>query len=383
MNIYEPAEDSFLLLKHVPAYAKGKVLDMGAGSGIIAKEAAKFAREVVAVDINPKAIEKIQHANTRNLSAKLSNLFSHIKGSFDVIFFNPPYLPDDPRAADIALDGGKHGYEVIERFLCSAKDHLKNDGKILLLFSSQSKKPKVEEFIRSNGYHFREIDRRNIEFETLYVYEISLGPIIRIPRSNKIKDIHLLAKGHRGLIFKGVQKKKTVAIKLQREDSPAMGTVHREAEMLKVLNKKGIGPHLLSEGRDFFVYEFVEGKFLMDYLQGASKEKVLWVIREVLDQMRLLDNLNLNKEEMHHPYKHIIIGDSKVTLIDFERCKKTPDPKNVTQFLQCITSFALVPLLGEKDISIDIPSIKKMAAAYKSRHAEGEYKKIKNLFISP
>ncbi|MBU1854097.1 MAG: methyltransferase domain-containing protein, partial [Nanoarchaeota archaeon] len=54
--IYGPGEDSFLMMKQIKDYAKGLVLDMGTGSGIQAEEANKYADEVLAVDVNPEAI---------------------------------------------------------------------------------------------------------------------------------------------------------------------------------------------------------------------------------------------------------------------------------------------------------------------------------------
>ncbi len=55
--IYDPREDSFLLQKQIKNYAKGLVLDMGTGSGILAEEAAKYAEKVIAADVNPEVIE--------------------------------------------------------------------------------------------------------------------------------------------------------------------------------------------------------------------------------------------------------------------------------------------------------------------------------------
>ena len=57
MDIYEPAEDSYLLQKYVKELAIGRVLDMGTGSGIQAITALKNlqVRLVLAVDINPEA----------------------------------------------------------------------------------------------------------------------------------------------------------------------------------------------------------------------------------------------------------------------------------------------------------------------------------------
>ena len=38
-SIYQPQEDTYLILEQVKQFAKGKVLDMGTGTGILAFEA--------------------------------------------------------------------------------------------------------------------------------------------------------------------------------------------------------------------------------------------------------------------------------------------------------------------------------------------------------
>ncbi|NQU98517.1 methyltransferase [Candidatus Woesearchaeota archaeon] len=168
--MYEPREDSFLLRKHLKKYAKGLVLDMGTGSGVQAKEASKYAK-VIAVDINPDAIKHCKEEYS-NIDFRKSDLFSNVKEEFDLIIFNPPYLPTEPKAPDVALDGGIEGWELIERFLKQAKDYLKKEGVILLLFSSFSKKEKVDSILKEENYKYKEIDKEHIHFEDLYVYEI-------------------------------------------------------------------------------------------------------------------------------------------------------------------------------------------------------------------
>ncbi|MFH1770283.1 MAG: HemK2/MTQ2 family protein methyltransferase [archaeon] len=165
--IYEPREDSFLLQKHIKDYAKGSVLDMGTGSGILAEEAIKYTDKVLAADINKEAIKKHSKIEFRQ-----SNLFSNVKESFDLIIFNPPYLPSCAKDSDIALDGGKEGYELIEKFLKQAKKHLNKNGVILLLFSSFSKKEKIDKVLKEENYSYKEIAKEHIHFEDLYVYEI-------------------------------------------------------------------------------------------------------------------------------------------------------------------------------------------------------------------
>ena len=175
--IYEPREDSFLMEKAVKKYAYGKVLDMGTGSGIQAIAAAKNkkVRSVIAVDINKEAVmDTLQNAMKEGIpiSVQQSNLFENLDEKFDTIIFNPPYLPSDPKLKDLTLDGGKKGYELIQKFLKQAKKHLEKKGIILLLFSSLTDKDKVEDILTKNKYKYKEIDKLNLDFEELYIYSI-------------------------------------------------------------------------------------------------------------------------------------------------------------------------------------------------------------------
>ena len=170
MQIYKPREDSELLKSVIKEYSKGFVLDMGTGTGILAQEVAKTANKVLAVDINKTAIEYCKkNIKDERITFRKSNLFKNIKEKFDLIIFNPPYLPEDKNVKDIALDGGKHGYELIERFLKKSKNHLKSNGKILLLYSSLTNKEEVEQIIKENNYNFKIIKTKKLFFEELYV----------------------------------------------------------------------------------------------------------------------------------------------------------------------------------------------------------------------
>jgi methylase of polypeptide subunit release factors len=84
--IYQPAEDSFLLEKYVKKFSKNKsVLDVGSGCGIQAKAAIlSGAKSVLAIDINPESVDYIKKAGIHTIK---SNLFSKVKGKFDLIIF--------------------------------------------------------------------------------------------------------------------------------------------------------------------------------------------------------------------------------------------------------------------------------------------------------
>jgi release factor glutamine methyltransferase len=167
-NIYQPREDSYLLEKYVKKLARGRVLDMGTGSGIQARAALENAESVTAVDINSEAIIK-----NNKITFLISDLFSNVKGKFDTIIFNAPYLPSEGER-DPALDGGKEGHETIERFLTQAKEFLAGDGIILLVFSSLTNKDKVDRIIKENGYSFELLEKVHISFEDIYCYKLEI-----------------------------------------------------------------------------------------------------------------------------------------------------------------------------------------------------------------
>lgn len=392
--IYEPSDDTYLLRSCVNKYATGKVLEIGTGSGLLAETAAqkKDVHSVLATDINRDAIAYCkQHCTSKKIVWKVSDLFSAVKGTFDTIIFNPPYLPYDSREDEETRQvttGGKRGYELTERFLNAVNAYLTRDGIVLLLLSTLTGKEKINEILQNNLLDHEEIASKKIPFETLYVYKISKNHFGRILDEKGLMNIKRLTRGHRGLIFTADEKKgiqllrapRRVTIKIQRWDIAAKGTVNNEITMLKKLNKKGIGPKLLDGGENFFIYEFIPGKFILDYFRSANKTGARNMLLEVFEQMRTMDVLHLNKEEMHHPVKHVIITPKKkAVLVDFERCKPTHKPHNVTQFCQFVTSALVTPLLRKKGITIDKQEMMRRAAVYKKSLSDEDYRIVVDL----
>ncbi len=377
--IYTPSDDSYLLLEQVEKYAFGKVLDMGTGSGILAINAAKSpkVKSVLAADIFNDVISYINKQKLKKIKAVKSDLFENIKGKFDTIMFNPPYLPADKREAKesaLTTTGGKHGYEVLENFLLEINNYLTKNGIGLILFSSLTNKNKVNEILDSIGYEYEELSSAKIPFETLYTYKIKRNWLMN-GLFGKAANIKKLMKGHRGMIYTGKYKNKKIAIKAQRKDISAR-TVNREAVMIKKLNKYNIAPKLLFKGNDYFAYEYVEGKFIIDFLKNSSKNKTKKVLFNVLNQCRTLDKLKISKEEMHNPWKHVVIG-KKITLVDFERAHYDLKPKNVTQFLQYILRNS--KLLAEKGIKIDKNKLIQLGKEYKNNQTDKNYNEIRKL----
>jgi release factor glutamine methyltransferase len=384
MDVYEPAEDSFLLQKYVEEHAFGRVLDIGTGSGIQALTAAdcKNVREVVAVDINKRAIKELSAKRNRKVRAIESDLFSQVNDKFNLIIFNPPYLPQDLGINDPALYGGEKGWEVSEKFFSEVSDYLISNGKILFLFSSLTDKDKIEEMISGRLLDFQELATEKLPlFETLYVYLIEKSQLLIDLERKNVFGINYLTHGKRGNIFIGQQDKSTlvkthfakseivkVAIKVKRAESKAINRMSNEVNWLKLLNKKNIGPKLLFYGEDYFVYEYVEGSFILDWVKGKSRKKVVFVLINVLNQCFIMDKMGVSKEEMHHPFKHVLVDKFSVPiLIDFERCSRTEKPKNVTQFIEFIS---------RGDLGFDIEILRSLAKKYKKDFLEESFNKI-------
>ena len=116
-----------------------QVLDMGTGSGVCAVFAAKHARRVVAVDINPAAVRCAAinaHLNhlEHKIEVRLGDLFAAVADErFDLILFNPPFLRGAPRDD---RDRAWRSSDIAERFAAGLGARLKPGGSALVLLST-------------------------------------------------------------------------------------------------------------------------------------------------------------------------------------------------------------------------------------------------------
>lgn len=172
--IYEPAEDSFMLAAHIPSYVKGKsFLDLGTGSGIQARTARDAgAQSVLASDIHRRSLQKVA---SEGIETRYSNLFSGIKGKFDVIAFNPPYLPHDGREdkeTARVTTGGARGDELVCRFLQSVRSHLRPRGVALIILSSLTPRDHILRLLKEKKFKARRIDTKRFFMESIELWEV-------------------------------------------------------------------------------------------------------------------------------------------------------------------------------------------------------------------
>jgi len=174
-QVYAPEADSVLLLEAARSEIRpgDLVLEVGTGSGLIAAELLRTAT-VVATDISPHAVLCARGAGA---DVVRTDLFAGLRGQFDLIVFNPPYLPTRPEERlddwlEHALDGGETGRAVIGRFAAGVAGVLSPDGRILLLVSSLTGIGEVQRLFADNGFFAGIVRQQEIEGEVLYVLKI-------------------------------------------------------------------------------------------------------------------------------------------------------------------------------------------------------------------
>ena len=121
---------------------KKKYLDMGCGQFAILGQFYKkinSSSDVTSVDIYEKFIENSLYnseLNKNNIQIKKSNLFSNIDEKFDLISFNPPYVPSSQKKDKLEFPNIRYsendGLLTTHDFLIEAKNYLRTDGEILL-----------------------------------------------------------------------------------------------------------------------------------------------------------------------------------------------------------------------------------------------------------
>lgn len=188
-EVYDPAEDTFLLVESVKGVAGKRVFEVGTGCGLIALDCCRQGADVVCSDVNPFAVELVNINYKNNLSfmkggfeVRSGDLFSVIrKGEyFDVIVFNPPYLPTKPGDYvggsgwfDVATDGGFDGLKVTFCFIDGLKNCLSKEGKAYFVFSSYSSRNKLEKYLVSKDFKINIVNSYIFDDERLDVYCIS------------------------------------------------------------------------------------------------------------------------------------------------------------------------------------------------------------------
>ena len=184
-EVYNPSDDSYLLLKVVDVSPEERFLEMGPGTGLLSIHAAKLGAKVTAADVNPHAVECTKRNAAKNsvrIDTVKSDLFEKVQGNYDVIVFNPPYLPGATTSTswiERAWSGGDEGCETAVQFLNDAWKHLSPGGRIFMILSSVGGLMSVLKSARER-YDSEMLEEQHMFFESIYAYRFRLKTISTI-----------------------------------------------------------------------------------------------------------------------------------------------------------------------------------------------------------
>jgi putative serine/threonine protein kinase len=179
----------------------------------------------------------------------------------------------------------------------------------------------------------RQIKSRINELEKLNIKSISLtGPTL-------LGKLAVLGKGYVGVVVLAKKGNKQIALKIRRTDSQR-NEMKNEASLLKLVNSVNVGPKMFVASKNFLVMEYLEGTKIIDWvnmLKGkGSTKRLKSTVRSILEDCYRLDQINFDHGELSNISKHVIVGETKSTLIDFESSSTKRRPSNVTSVTQAI-----------------------------------------------
>lgn len=136
---------SQLLLSTLTPHTKGKVLDVGCGAGVLSAALASHSPKVrlTLCDVSAPAVEASRAtlaANGLEGEVFASNIFSEVKGRFDMIISNPPFH-----------DGMQTSLDAAQTLIRGAVRHLNSGGELRIVANAFLPYPKILD--ETFGFH--------------------------------------------------------------------------------------------------------------------------------------------------------------------------------------------------------------------------------------
>ncbi|PWY98563.1 putative methylase [Testicularia cyperi] len=210
-KVYEPAEDSFILLDaleedaHALSQRQGNdhqggrlCVEIGTGSGVVTAFLAKIIGSTeaayIGIDLNPDANRctlATGLANDVRVEAVRTSLFSSLRprldGKVDVLVFNPPYVPTEEEEEMMAQDqhgiegawaGGATGTKLVDQLIDSGtiEQILAPGGSFYLVAIRQNDPPMLVARLQARGLLSEIVLARRAGREHLHVIRATKPP---------------------------------------------------------------------------------------------------------------------------------------------------------------------------------------------------------------
>lgn len=160
------------------------------GSGEVSEALARISPSsfCISTDVNHLATTKtaqlLHSSSVINVDLVLCDLFTAFRSTvrFDVILFNPPYVPTDQHELKHALKerdiyaswaGGKDGRQVIDNFLVNVNSFLSDRGVVYLVTLEINKPNEITSVAEVHGLNVCQVLKRKAGIETLYILRLS------------------------------------------------------------------------------------------------------------------------------------------------------------------------------------------------------------------
>jgi len=194
LNVYEPAEDTYLFLDalwHERDFLKITLcpnicVEIGSGTGTLIVALAQLlgGKTFFATDLNPfaaKATALTALANKADINVINTDLLSGLErlaGKIDVLLFNPPYVATSEEELEESLErkdiytswaGGIDGVHTLNRLLPTLNKFLSPSGCFYVVVEQENNPKEIAERMTSMGFSLKVIMKRRASNELLYI----------------------------------------------------------------------------------------------------------------------------------------------------------------------------------------------------------------------
>ncbi|KAJ2307216.1 HemK methyltransferase member 2 [Coemansia sp. RSA 2706] len=192
-TVYEPAEDTYLLLDalendrvELHSLQPSICVEIGSGSGCVSAFLGQVLDPtrclIISTDINPAAnratretTAKIPHATFEQCRTRFVHaLDSRLRGNIDVLLFNPPYVVTPSAEIDVTAEasawaGGRHGREVLDQLLPQISSLLSPNGRFYLVVIEENKPEEIIDILAQYGLEGKQVLKRRAGREHLSI----------------------------------------------------------------------------------------------------------------------------------------------------------------------------------------------------------------------
>ncbi|WP_238026063.1 MULTISPECIES: serine/threonine protein kinase [Metallosphaera] len=150
----------------------------------------------------------------------------------------------------------------------------------------------------------------------------------------------VLGKGKTGVV---VLTEDGLALKIRRTDSPKESL---ELEARLQMRAEKSAPRVVKFGRNFILMEYVRGRHL-DYVESRD------VMVDLLMRAWYLERVNLEHRELVHPWKNVIVTESRTYILDYDSVSVKERAFNVNKILNAFGLHELARAYKKGEIELD------------------------------